>query len=841
MKIKKILSIFASLALVLSLLAGCKFTIKPSNTSVEGLATYKSHSDIQKLITDAMKKNNQIPGFFESLVGAIRGGMQNDMAKNVEDAAMGEAPASGNDNGALDDYSKTNLQVEGVDEADIVKTDGRYLYIIANGRLIIVDAINPADMKIVSEIVYIYIDQPEKNINTPVEMFLDEENDKLTVVSYSYDDRLALIADDMESGAAIKGDIAFEPGFARGGWYWWGMQNVLVQVFDLTDIANPELEREFTQEGSYLSSRRINEHIYIVTNKYVYYFSDIPNKDYMIPATKDTSSDGEWEMVAPDSIYVVEQSDFSSFVVLSSIDTSDPESEPDIKAVLGSGHNMYASPSNIYIANTQYRYEQTQGTDVAEGNAADKDEAVTSVEKPAIDSVVDDVFRIFQPPVYTVFTDIFRFGISDGIITPKGSGKVPGYILNQFAMDENNGYFRIATTTGDTWREDEFTSMNNLYILDADLEITGKVEGLATRETIRSVRFMGKMAYMVTFRTTDPLFVLDLSDPKNPQVKGELKIPGYSQYLHPISDTILVGFGREAIEEGDRAIELGIKLSVFDVSDVSNPKEISTMIIGDQGTYSEVLYNHKSLLYSKEKNILAFPITIYENTSSNNNERLYWNYLPTFAGYIITGLTEDYKLFEKGRISHYKVELPEDITDEKEIWAAYERFYSMEYLYRVNRGMFIGNTLFTISNAYVKANSLDDFSDIGTVDLPGFKEINSYYFDGYYREYPDEGDQGKPDGDGGQVDPGSSDGNYDGQDTLTFVGVVEEILDGGIRVKVADDFTDIGFDIATVWYAPEAKITEKPEVGQTVKVEILPEIRESYPVQVTAIYLSVAG
>lgn len=809
MKIKKIIAVVLAFVLVTSVLSACSFLPKPV-TKVEGLATYKNYTDIQKLIESSMKKSGD--GLFGRMFkGAVNEMATNDMAGDRNSAAKQE--------GALEDYSKTNLQVEGVDEADMVKTDGKYLYIIANGRFVIVDAQDSANMKIVAQIQYLYVNQPEKNTVTPIEMFMDEENSKITLISYSYDDRLAealkeeAAAKNSSPGSAVEGsatgstgavepqkDMMIAPDYRYG---YWGQQNVMVQVFDIKDIAKPTLTREYLQEGTYLSSRRIDEYVYVTTNKYLYTYYQSQDKDLLIPATKDSAASDEWEMLPVSSLMVVENRDYGSFLVLSGINTKDDTSKPQTSAVLGAGENLYASPSNIYIASSRYTYDgkastqtddgvvdttkvetktdngasgttkpveevRTSGdgsattgitavapdavssgrTDTA-GSSGDSTTAQDTPKDSVVTTIVKDVFEIFEAPVYKVFTDIFRFEIKDGTITPKGSGEVPGYVLNQFAMDENNGFFRIATTTGDSWREGEFTSMNNLYVLDKDLKIVGKVQGLATRETIKSVRFLGNKAYMVTFRTTDPLFVIDLTNPTNPQVKGELKVPGFSQYLHPISDTLLVGFGKDAFEESGRAIELGFKVSLFDVSDVSNPKEISTFIVGDRGTYSELLNNHKALLYSKEKNILGFPITIYKKLISQQADRFAYG-RPYFTGFMILGITSDNKLFEKGRVSHYTLDLPAQEPTNTQDWAKYEMLYKNEYLYSVKRGMFIGDTLYTISDAFVKASSLTDFSDKGKIELPGFKEVNYYAFQ-EVSPYPET----KSDGSGGSAD-GSS-------------------------------------------------------------------------------------
>ncbi|MHB1452417.1 MAG: beta-propeller domain-containing protein [Saccharofermentanales bacterium] len=773
------ISALVAVLMTVSLLASCGRG--PEKTSAEDLKTYNSYTDITKLIKKSLTTNNGAVGLWRNLLGAKNG--------TADMAAEGAPQESGNaDDGSRNstDYSTTNLQVVGVDEADIIKTDGSYLYIISNGRFIIVDVRNPKMMVIVSETVYIKnaTDYTDKTV-TPVEMFLDTENKIVTLICYTYDNRLyeVMAAEAGSASAATEPDKAGDA-IAPDYYGYWGQQTVLAKVIDISDIANPVVTREFSQEGSYISSRRVGEHVYLITNKYLYYFTDLKGElstDLLIPAYRDSAGTDEWVKFPVDSILVAENKDYNNFLILTAIDTLDKEATVSSKSILGAGQNVYASATNIYISSSRYTYDETAaakeaetrtdtapaadgtGTTTNEGDKAETppdETTVTSSDEGSKDSVigktVDAVFEIFEAPVYTVFTDIFRFSIDDGKVTANGSGVVPGYALNQFAMDEYNGYFRIATTTGDSWRSGAFTSMNNLYVLDADLKVKGKVEGLGSTELIKSVRFLGNRAYMVTFRTTDPLFVFDLTDPANPAVKGELKIPGYSEYLHPVSETIILGFGKNAVEIDGNAYEKGYKVSVFDVSDIASPKEISTIAIGDRGTFSELSYNHKALLFSEEKNIIGFPITIYEIPESQKSDP--WAYgMPVFTGYMILGLTEDNKLYERTRIAHMEMEIPEGYPDsyqyKDEDWAIYNRIYSYSYLYAVKRGVFINDTLFTISDFIVKANSLNDFSAISEVKLPGFEEINYYYFN---QPVPDV----KPsDGTDGKTDPGSADGS----------------------------------------------------------------------------------
>ena len=199
-----------------------------------------------------------------------------------------------------------------------------------------------------------------------------------------------------------------------------------------------------------------------------------------------------------------------------------PEQKASVSCYLGSGQNVYASPENLYVALTSYRYR------------------IMPVEAKTLS----------LSPASTTSTSIYRFKLEDGSLTYTGKGEVPGSILNQFSMDEYNNYFRIATTQGESWRTDEYTSRNNLYILDSDLKIAGKIEDIAPGERIYSVRFTGNRAYMVTFKNVDPFFVLDLSDPHQPEILGALKIPGYSDYLHPYDENHVIGFGKDTVEVG---------------------------------------------------------------------------------------------------------------------------------------------------------------------------------------------------------------------------------------------------------------------------------------------------
>jgi len=279
-------------------------------------------------------------------------------------------------------------------------------------------------------------------------------------------------------------------------------------------------------------------------------------------------------------------------------------------------------------------------------------------------------------------------------------------------MDEYQGYFRVATTTHNISRSwEEATSQNHLYILDMNLDVVAGLEGLAPGEQIYSARFMGDRCYLVTFKKVDPLFVIDLKDPYNPRVLGQLKITGYSDYLHPYGENHVLGIGKEAVaaEEGDFAWYQGVKISLFDVSDVANPKEIGKYEIGDRGTDSPVLRDHKALLFDESKDLLVIPVLVAEI-----DEEKYPRGVPpnipgdyVWQGAYVFNISLDEGLGLKGRITHQE--------DDTELSKSGYYFFSP---YSVKRSLYIGDVLYTVSDAKIKMNSLENLDDINEVELP---------------------------------------------------------------------------------------------------------------------------
>jgi inhibitor of cysteine peptidase len=493
-------------------------------------------------------------------------------------------------------YSKTNIQVEDVDEADIVKTDGKYIYYVVGKKIIIADISKKDELSQISEIDF----STEKY--TPSELYINKN--KLIILGneneYSYD-----------TGITVKEttDSVYKKGIYK--------QKTVAKIYDLSNIEDPTKERTIEIEGNYVSSRMIDNNIYFIGNKSVntnniakYEIDDL-DEDVYKPTYKDTLNSNSEKTIDFDKIYYFDNIESLNYLTLAGF-SIDNKKEADIQTFLGAGEDVYSSNQNMYIAKQKNVYD----ADTHKSLGYD--------------------------------TKILKFNLNNGKIKFKAEADVTGGINNQFSMDENNGYFRIATTVGiSSWDIDNDSSSNSLYILDENLKEVGKVEGIAKGEKIYSVRYVGNKAYVVTFKTMDPLFVIDLSDVKKPKILGELKIPGYSTYLHPYDETHLIGFGYDTKENlsEDGYVQNGLKMSMFDITNLNNPKEMFTVKIGKNGTTSPLTEDHKALLFSKEKNIIAFPVNSYKNGKYVSKAQIYK--IDLNKGFILQGEIQNSEVSSK--------------------------------------------------------------------------------------------------------------------------------------------------------------------------------------------------
>lgn len=614
-----------------------------TQTSVDTVKKFASYEELKSFLKSNMES---YAGYYGGTFGALSSTagtavMQTTTAMK-ESVAPTAAPLT--DGGGAGEYSTTNIQVEGVDEADIVKNDGKYIYTVTGKKVIIVDAYPAESSKIISQI--------ELN-GTVQEIFVNK--DKLVVFGWEYS---------YDYSSEVTSEIGIvPPSYSR--------PKTFVKIYDITDRSNPVLKRDVTVDGNYYDSRMIGNYVYTIVNEPVYYGGYYGGGSDVVPLPIITSNNIA-KTVAASDIYYFDYPDYSYvFTNIVAINTQDDNEDLSSKTFLTSySQNMFVSQTNIYYvytkrANMYDFYDKIIDEVVIPAVPAEEQKKMNDVKNMNISKSekVQQIIVIFQNYMRTLNpeesaklmnvtqqkmekvqadiakemekTIIHKISVDNGKIDYKTSGEVPGYPLNQFSMDEYNNNFRIATTT-DSWRSTG--SLNHVYILDSNLKITGKLEDLAHGERIYSVRLLGNKGYMVTFRQVDPLFVIDLSDPNNPRVLGFLKIPGVSDYLHPYDENHIIGVGRDASEQGTIK---GMKLSLFDVSDVSNPTEISKYIIGERGTTSEALNDHKAFLFSKEKNLLVIPVRLAEGGRYNT-----WQGAYVFNIDLTNGITL------KGKISH---------------------------------------------------------------------------------------------------------------------------------------------------------------------------------------------
>jgi len=606
---------------------------------INNLPVVGSVQNLQKLLLESQN------------FGRLGGGINIDAA-----ATENQAQASAKKEVAYD-YSGTNTQVEGVDEADLVKTDGEYIYKVNADRLLIIKAYPADKMQVVSTISF------AQNFK-PVEIFLYK--DKLVLIGST---TVPLYKPYARENLSSKVKLLYPI---------YKFSTTTAVVYDINDKDNPRQIRELELEGRYLSARRVDETLYLVTSRSIDYYA-VQNGNGDFPAYRDSVQGSDFIELPLNTVRYFPGCITSDYLSLAALDLSKDDARAQVESYLGGGENIYASEQNLYVAGTINRLNHLESR---QGN------------------------------YYTNETQIYRFTLGKGKFNYSGSGSVPGKILNQFSMDEHDRYFRIATTTGSLWGEGAQVSKNNLYVLDKELKIVGSLEGIAPGEKIYSTRFLGDRAFMVTFREVDPFFVLDLHDPQNPSVLGKLKIPGYSDYLHPYDENHIIGFGKDTAEvkSGDdsQAFYQGLKVALFDVTDVSNPVEMCKVIIGDRGTDSELLNNHKALLFSKSKNLLAFPVTVMEKQplaeGDTGSVTEYGTF--TFQGAYIYQIDLQYGLQLRGKITHLS---PKDYELAGDYWYDSDK--------NVQRILYLGDTLYTISEAMLKAHHLGTLKEIGSLEL----------------------------------------------------------------------------------------------------------------------------
>lgn len=636
----------------------------------------------------------------------------------LQEQALGVSLAAPQAAGAPEaqDYTRTNVQVEGVDEADIVKTDGTYLYLLSKDQLRILRATPPQDTALLATVSF--------HDDTPQELFLD--GNMVAVFgqrSFTPPEPEPLpkplppVIEGQRSGSASGGSGVSAPAVAlpdRGtpAIYPEYSSLMFIELYDVSDKTKPNLVRTVEFRASYLTSRKINDMMYVVVQSAPEVMPFVEGQQeseanktddaQLVPQYREAAGAIDAKaafapVVSCSSIAYPPVLVDGQYLTVLGLSMRDPGSDVFKKVLLGAGSTVYASAQNLYVAGVDYGYFAGSPRPLGIMPAM-----------PIRQSVTEE-------------TIVHSFSLGRDAITYRGEGKVPGQVLNQFSMDEDKGYFRIATTMQPQWVGPEETqqkqSTNAVYILDGQLKRVGAVEDLAPGETIYSARFMGERAYLVTFKKTDPFFVLDLSDPQNPGLLGKLKVPGFSDYLHPYDATHIIGVGKNAEDapESDFAWYQGMKLALFDVSNPEDPKELFTTDIGDRGTDSPALHDHKAFLFDPSRNLLVLPILLAQISDSQKAQSpSAWLRVNQYGDFVFQGsyvyeLTLEKGFVLRGRITHF---------DDPVAYFQKTGYYPGESDFFVQRNLRIGDNLYSISDGKVMVNALGDLHEVSSVSLP---------------------------------------------------------------------------------------------------------------------------
>ncbi|HJN73977.1 MAG TPA: beta-propeller domain-containing protein [Myxococcota bacterium] len=632
------------------------------STTLEPFRSCEAYDDaLVEAITDQLAYQDYYYGYYGMLGGVAT--MARESAAPSVSGSAGAGPSS---------HTTTNVQEQGVDELDFVKTDGKFIYSLNGQELAIVQSWP--------------VDSVEKIGSLTIEgqlssLFLD--GDRVVVISRLYD---------------------------NGGWgYGAGTRATVVDVSDRT---RPRVIRTLDMEGSMTQGRLIGGKAYFVLNDSAQVPQDIWNlvyagelelplvdwsseqsrqdsvqarKDILRPAiakrlaTLDrserlpayTDSLPGWmpktgTLVDCEDIHSDGSSRQPGLLSVVKVDLRDMTKAPEGSAVVGSGWNVYASTDSLYVA-------QNSGSWWWWGWG-------------------------WGGGTWDPGTDLHKFDLRGDKPAYRASGHVDGWLLNQFAMSEHEGNLRVAATDDDWWWGSGNTGAgSSVTVLRdngyGDLVVTGRVEGIAPGEQIYGVRFDGDRGYLVTFRQVDPLHVIDLSDPSEPTVRGELQIPGYSSYLHPIEGGYLLAVGMDGDWNGRLN---GLKVSIFDVRDMDRPREVQKYTVtGDDWSWSEALYDHHAFTYAD--GVLSIPTYTYDQTD--------WTYE---AGLLVLDADPRKGISERGQVSHSDLAAPGS-------WVA------------VRRSIYIDDVLVSISNAGMKFSSLaKPGHQLASLKLE--EGVNSYYW-----------------------------------------------------------------------------------------------------------------
>ena len=607
------------------------------------------------------------------------------------------------------DYSTTNVQVANVDEPDFIKNDSKYVYIVSRNTLSIIDAYPAQDAKLVLKIALDIESQHMQN------MFLNG-------------DRLVIFYNGQSDDEIIP-QYDFIPRRSYSS-----VTHAL--IVDVSDKENPTILKDYSVDGHFRDARMIGDYAYFVTN------SNIDHQYPRLPIILEDSI----PLMTPDAFYFDNMEEFSNFNTLTVIDIFGDTVNSET-FLMGYTGTFYVSENNFYLTyqqNTPFEFyenlAQNRFFDVVVPLLPDEiqqeilkireDSSISlptqwmkiselmqkyynELSKEQREKLFEEIKKALNEYDAKIQEDtrktiIHKISIDKDDIEYVSKGSAPGRLLNQFSMDENQERFRVATTIEHYNEFQGTTRTNAVYVLDENLEIVGQLEDIAPDESIFSARFMDDRLYLVTFQQIDPFFVIDLST-DNPKILGELKIPGFSNYLHPFDDEHVIGIGRDTKEmDNGRVQQLGVKIALFNVSEVENPQVADEIIIGERSTNSEALYNHKAFFFDKSRGILSIPISGNgDSLKQEFNSKIIAPEFNQWSGFYVYDLSSSKGFEPKGAITHVDGD---------------SRYYGMSNA----RTFYIEDVLYTVSEEYLKMNSIEDLENVNSIKLENTGKFIEY-------------------------------------------------------------------------------------------------------------------
>ncbi|KFM21756.1 copper amine oxidase-like protein [Marine Group I thaumarchaeote SCGC AAA799-B03] len=606
------------------------------------------------------------------------------------------------------DYSTTNVQVENVDEPDYLKNDGKYVYIVSRNTLSIIDAYPAEDAKLVLKIALDIESQYIQN------MFLNE-------------DRLVIFYNGQSDEEIIpQFDFIPRPSYNP-------VTHAL--IVDVSDKENPEILKDYSIDGHFRDARMIGDYAYFVTN------NNINHQNPRLPIIMEDSV----RIMTPEAFYFDNVEEFSNFNTLTAIDIFGDtiNSETFLMGYTGS---FYVSENNFYLTyqqNMPFGYYENSSRDrfydvivpllpseiqnqienIQNDSSLNSSEQWTKIselmqnsynemdkaEKEELFEKIRKALNEYDAKIQEENrkTIIHKISIDEDKIEYVAKGTVPGRLLNQFSMDESGDRFRVATTIEYYIQHEGTIRSNAVYVLDEELNIVGELEDIAPDESIFSSRFMGDRLYLVTFEQIDPFFVIDLST-DTPKILGELKIPGFSNYLHPFDEEHVIGVGRDTkVDSNDRVQQLGVKIALFNVADVNNPKVLDDFVIGDRSSHSEALYNHKAFFFDKTRNVLSIPISGDSDGLEDIASKMFAPEYNRWSGFYVFDIDSTNGFSLKGTITHSDSD---------------SRYYGMGDA----RTFYIEDVLYTASQGYLKMNSFESLEEINSIKLENTGKFIDY-------------------------------------------------------------------------------------------------------------------